>query len=414
MSSLYRPEAVAHKRNRLYGEIVIKGRPDHSIIAFVLIGISFAMLTFAIITEYSRIEIVPGMVISDPPVTKIYAQKAGVIKKITATEGALVHPGQHLATVSLDYVSGAGVQTISSGMDALDQQISIVKSQLEINDRAIVQDKWRIKESIEQAKQEEQSLIDQIQLQREVLESAEKMFNAYSRVVDSGHVSKLEYERCRQAYLQEGQRLNQLEQQLSQNRGQRKILVRQLDKVSTDGSKHAAEVNANLKSLELSRTKLRGDVDYKIASPIKGRVMSINGSLGKTVDSRYPLMVIVPEDTIFHAEAYVPTRAAGFLKNGLNVRIMFDAFPYEKFGSFNGRIESISRSILGTNEIETPIKLEDPVYKIRIKLEDSRTTRFGESLGLQSGMTLKAAIILERRTFIERLLEPVYIARKRL
>lgn len=414
MSSLYRPEAVAHKRNRLYGEIVIKGRRDHSIIVFILIGISFAMLAFASVTEYSRIEIVPGVVISDPPATKIYAQKAGVIKTITATEGALVHPGQHLATVSLDYVSGAGVQTIASGMDALGQQISIVKSQLEINDRAIDQERWRIKESIEQSKQEEQSLIDQVKLQREVLESAEKMFTVYSKIVDSGHVSKFEYERRRQAYLQEGQRLNQLEQQLSQNRGQRKVLIRQLDKVSTDGSRHAAEVNANLKSLELNKAKLQGDVDYEITSPIRGRVMSINGSLGKAVDSRYPLMVIVPDDTTFHAEAYVPTRAAGFLQNELNVRVMFDAFPYEKFGSFGGRIESISRSILATNEIETPIKLEDPAYKIKIKLEDQRAINFGKSLELQSGMTLKAAIILERRTFIERLLEPVQVARKRL
>lgn len=414
MSSLYRPEALANRRNRLYGEVAISVGNNRSWLIILLSGLSFGMIAYASFAEYSRIEIVPGVVNSISPATKIYAQKTGVVKSISVVEGEHITPGRRLATITLDYVSGSGEQTAAGGLDVLEQQIAIVKSQLQINGRAFAQDRERLNDSIAQSKLEEINIINQIDLQKEVLDSAEKMFNVYAKVVEGGHVSRLEYERRRQAYLQEGQRLNQLEQQLYQNRGQRKTLLSQKARLLTDEARQAAEINSNLKALEGNRSKLRGEVDYEILSPITGRVSNVSAATGKAVDARYPLMVIIPEDPTFYAEAYVPTRAAGFLREGLKVRVMFDAFPYEKFGSFDGVVEFISRSILAPSEIETPVKLEEATYKIKIKLIDQKIASKGELLRIQSGMTLKATIVLEKRNLLERMLDPINLVRNRL
>jgi membrane fusion protein len=113
------------------------------------------------------------------------------------------------------------------------------------------------------------------------------------------------------------------------------------------------------------------------------------------------------------AELYAPSRAIGFTRPGQAVRLMYDAFPYQQFGSFAGTITAISHTALAPDEIEAPIKLTEPAYRVRVRLDAQAVRAFGGVYPVQPGMTLKANVILEKQSFLGWLMEPINAVRHR-
>ena len=155
---------------------------------------------------------------------------------------------------------------------------------------------------------------------------------------------------------------------------------------------------------------------YVITAPVAGRISALQANSGSTVTTLTPLMSIVNDGARMQAELYAPSRAIGFARTGQEVRLMYDAFPYQRFGSFAGRIISISRTVLAPNEIDAPVQAQtkEPMYRIQVAIVDQNILAFGQRIALQPGMTLQANIVLDRRSFLDWLLEPINAVRSRL
>jgi membrane fusion protein len=95
------------------------------------------------------------------------------------------------------------------------------------------------------------------------------------------------------------------------------------------------------------------------------------------------------------------------------VRLLYDAFPYQRFGSFTGRIARVSRTAMDPRELNVPLKIEEPVYRIEVTPGAQTVEAYGESLPLQPGMSLTASLILERRSFLDWLLTPLRAVKNR-
>jgi membrane fusion protein len=122
---------------------------------------------------------------------------------------------------------------------------------------------------------------------------------------------------------------------------------------------------------------------------------------------------IVPAGSRLQAELFVPSRAAGFIRPGQEVRLMYDAFPHQTFGASIGRVAEISRTVLAPSEVTSGLELREPVFRVRVNLDREEVEAYGEHIPLQAGMSLRADLIIDRRTLIEWLLDPVYAAARR-
>jgi membrane fusion protein len=122
-------------------------------------------------------------------------------------------------------------------------------------------------------------------------------------------------------------------------------------------------------------------------------------------------MTIVPEDADLVAEVFIPSRAAGFVRSGQSVRIAYDAFPQQKFGTFEGRVAHVSDFVLLPGEIPQTFAVREATYKVHIVVDDSPIQTSVGAAGLRPGMLLAADIILENRNLIDWLLEPLRIRR---
>jgi membrane fusion protein len=101
----------------------------------------------------------------------------------------------------------------------------------------------------------------------------------------------------------------------------------------------------------------------------------------------------------------VPSSAIGFLEKGQKVKIAIDAFPYQRFGTIDGVITSLAESPISER---MPSGETASVYMVRAKLNNSSMSAFGRREKLLVGMTLSARIIMENRSLIEWLFEPLY------
>jgi membrane fusion protein len=90
----------------------------------------------------------------------------------------------------------------------------------------------------------------------------------------------------------------------------------------------------------------------------------------------------------------------------------YQAFPYQKFGSYSGTVASVSKSAV--NPAELPQQLAglyapaESLFRINIKLDRQAATTYGEPAPLQAGMQLEADVITDRRRLIEWMFEPLF------
>lgn len=111
--------------------------------------------------------------------------------------------------------------------------------------------------------------------------------------------------------------------------------------------------------------------------------------------------------------SYARYSVAAFVKTGQYVRLLYDGFPYQRFGAGRGKVVQVSQSSIAAADAAAPLAFNEPVYVVRVSLTDPAVTAFGEQVALKPGMTLKANVLLEERTIFEWIFEPLYAVRGR-
>lgn len=110
----------------------------------------------------------------------------------------------------------------------------------------------------------------------------------------------------------------------------------------------------------------------------------------------------------------LPTRSAGFVQKGDAVNIRFDTFPYQKFGLMTGAITNVDKALILESDKNLPIQIDQAMYRVTASLPAQFMKAYGEQFPLKTGMLVEADIILETRTLLEWLLDPIYAIQGKL
>jgi membrane fusion protein len=126
-------------------------------------------------------------------------------------------------------------------------------------------------------------------------------------------------------------------------------------------------------------------------------------------------MTLLPADSPLEATLLVPVRAAGFLAAGQTLHIRYDAFAYQKFGLQTGRILEITAgTLLPGDQANLPLQVAEPVFRVTALPLDDSVAAYGRDILLKPGMTLSADILMEKRSLLQWLLEPLHSLRGRM
>lgn len=411
-SQLFRQEAIDFEQQHQQGGQVALLQPLSTKIITWLVAVSVAVIiVFLCLGQYARKETVIGFLAPTSGIAKIFATRSGTVKDIYVKEGQEVKKGQPLLAVETSQIAASG-QDVNAGMLApLESQQTHLKDQIAAEQERMKSEQARLSATAASLETEISELHAQIETQQEQLRLSSELVSSVSGLAARGIVSELDYKKRQVEALEQKQKLDSLNQQLAARQNQLSEARSSLEQLPTVTAEKIQGLRSELSTTEQHIAEISGRRAYEIRAPAAGRVTIMQATVGQFADTTRPEMEIVPDDSVLQAELFVPTRAIGFVQPGQEVRILYDAFPYQQFGTYRGRVIEISQTILTRTDAIGPIELKEPAYRVKVSLDRPDIDAYGKRIPLQADMLLRADIILEKRTLLKWLLDPLLSVR---
>jgi membrane fusion protein len=409
---LFRQEAIdfLHQR-RSCGEVVSLQPVSSTILSWALGVLVTVILCSLTIAQYARKETVIGYLTPTFGTAKIFVPQQGFIKELQVTEGQEVAEGDPLLTVVTAQITDNGNDVNATVLEELTKQRDVIKRQIAAEERRTASEHDRLASAIKGIEMETAQLDDQRKIQNERLTLSEGFVSSGAKLIASGALPAIELKRRELAALEQKQNVASLDQQIAARRTQLTDAQHTLEQLPIVAAERIRVLRGDLSSIEQRIAEVNGRRAYVIKAPTSGRVSTLQATVGQIADPRHMQLEIIPLDSTLQAELFFPTRAFGFVRPGQQVRILYDAFPYQKFGTYRGSVTKVSRTILTGNETTGPITLKEPAYRVTAALERPDIDAYGLKMPLQPDMLLKADVILEQRSLMRWLLDPVLSAR---
>jgi membrane fusion protein len=409
---LFRQEAIDFQQhNRQGGQVALLQPLSTKIITWFIAASITIIIIFLFLGQYARKETVIGYLAPTAGIAKIFAAKPGTIKDIYVKEGQAVKKGQPLLAVETSQIGENG-QDVNAGMLApMESQQTSLKNQIAAEQERMKSEQVRLATTVAGLETEISELHAQIESQKEQFRISSQIVSSVTVLTAKGIVSELDYKKRQVAALEQKQKLDSLNQQLAARQNQLTETRSSLEQLPTVTAGKIQSLRSELATAEQRIAEITGRRAYEIRAPAAGRVTTLQATVGQSVDTTHPELEILPDDSVMQAELFVPTRAIGFVQPGQEVRILYDAFPYQQFGTYRGRVIEISQTILTKTDTIGPIELKEPAYRVKVALDRPDIDAYGKRIPLQADMLLRADIILEKRTLMRWFLDPLLSVR---
>ncbi len=389
-------------------------------------------------TIFGKVDVVVtgrGKVIPEGNVKELQPLEAGMIKEILVTDGDYVEAGQPLMIIDTSVTE----PTLASEEQNL-THLQLEAQRLEANirhssfqpDRSLVntpddnaslltqqslhralekqqqQQLSEINQQLAQLGEQEQSLQLQLNNAKELLTIAKEDVTRLEPVADI--IPKQDWLKAKQTVLTQGTEVSRLSHELSQIPLRQQQLIHQRSKVQADFTQQRltelSEKQKQIQQLTAKRQTTAFSHDkHQLKAPVAGYVQDIkHHTIGGVVTPAEVLMKIVPTEHNLLIKAELDSQDIGFVSPEMPVNIKVDTFSFQKYGTLDGVVKSISK--------DTTQKPSDPsqqiqIYTVYIRPTETQLMVEGKEQSLQTGMTVTADIKVGKRRIIEFFIYPM-------
>jgi membrane fusion protein len=411
---LFRQQAIDAQREKFFGETT--GAQPLPLWAFTALAALVAVIVIAvgIWGQYTRRERVEGFLASDVGEARVSFADAGLVTELMMKEGDAVGKGAPMARVSFERATGQTRSTAALVAGELGQRReSLEREQVQVRELG-VQQVNQIRRRVADLQNEIVQLDRESRLQEQRLVSAREQAKKFEDLGREKFVSEIMVRQKRDEVTDQELKVQALKR--SRAALERDLAAAKLDEPAAELRARAQADQLSRQISELQQTLVQEDAKREslILAPIDGIATNIAVSVGQSVAAAASFATILPKGRILRAELLVPTRAIGFISPGRAVTLRYEAFPYERFGQYRGVVKEVSQTVWSPGEKVGPLVVREPAYRIIVELEKQTVTAGDQKVGLKSGMLVNADILLDKRTLLEWLFEPVIQLRGRL
>jgi membrane fusion protein len=317
----------------------------------------------------------------------VQAPREGVVIGILVAETQTVHKGEDLFVIR-----SQEIRTWSSELEALEQEQDAAARR-----EALAEQDYRAALEIQATKV--QQFERDLGFQEEYLATLRDFLARYERLDTKGLVP----------------RVDMMEQRLAASKGERDVaMTRQSrDMAVLDAARLRTERSKQLGDAELERRKrtlrvatlrklldgAREDV-VRVTAPFDGTVVTVlKKNRGDVVSAGQELCRIARSDSPLIAELKPPEAGVQRVVAGGPVRFLYDAYPYERFGTGRGTVRWVSPAAVASGD--------GPRFVIRAVLESQALGRNATTRPLRAGMRGEARVVTGHRTIVEYIFEPL-------
>ena len=408
-SDLFREEALEFQAasSSQFGETTGLVPPAWSALTWLLALFIAALLIFISTVSFARKETVRGKLRFDAAEAKLVATEPGVIGEVFVTEGQMVADGAPVLSIRTQrfmsdgtVLSEALIETLQRERVSLAEQLSALEESTRLSSEAagLARD---------DATRRIRELTQQRELIAERLEVSERRREEIIGLREKGLVAEPVYNEREEAVVALRQSLIQIDGQIGDARSQRAQAETELRQIEANFDRERAILEQRLAQTDAQQGQTAAGAEQVLRASRSGRIAALKARAGEQAEPGSPLAMILPADAELIAEVYLPSRAAGFVEEGQMVKLMYDAFPYQKFGLALGNVSGVSTVALRPDELGVETGSPELLYKAKIALSQQSLFAFGEEHHLQAGMELSADVILEERRVVDWILEPL-------
>lgn len=380
------------------------------VLSWLTVASVVALVAFMFLGTYTRREIVGGILVPLNGVLQINAPTAGTITTIDVTEGMHVKAGQSLFTLSGERASTAMGNTSAAVTNQLQAQRDKIDADIAQSSSSETIDALNVKQRIGLLKEKLRQLDAQVEIQKRQKKNNDLILERFRPLLERGYVASI------QVIQQESNGL-ELEAQMTSSLRQRLEVLDLLSDVEKQREKLPLDTATRISELQRKRLEIDGLLaeseaqrELKVTAPKDAIVSAVVANPGQTVSAGRPLLLLIEPDSPLRADLLVPSRAIGFAKVGTPISLRYLAFPYQKYGSPRGHVESISMSALSAQQSSELLgkTVDEAMYKVTVKLDRQTIVAEGQVATLRPGMGISADLLLDDRRIVDWVLGPLY------
>lgn len=404
---LFRRNALVKQAAKLDGAVLIARPLTANVLFIVLFAIILLGVVFLTHAQFHRKETVQGFIEPKAGVVKVQSNRSGELANWFVDEGQAVVAGEPIALINTHSTLKNGGDVSAKLIAQLEQQKKFVSSRINDAEQLFTERHSSLKVSENRT----QSATVKSMLQEKLLQSRKTLIkdnvSRLEKLINTGAVSKLSLDN-------EQHKLLMIEQDIASHNIVHQELLEQLSRLElqtqTLPSEHRQAITrlqAENTLLEQQITQIAANESILITASTSGYVTNKVIPTGSSVSAGQSLVSVLPKRSEMKVILLVPSRAYCFIEMGQSTRIRIDAFPYQRFGVYEGEVEQTSQYLILPGEVSMPIAIDEPVYRVEVDISNQSISAYGQSVPLQPGMTISADIVLEERSLLSWLFEPI-------
>ncbi|MDY7014219.1 MAG: HlyD family efflux transporter periplasmic adaptor subunit, partial [Cyanobacteriota bacterium] len=174
----------------------------------------------------------------------------------------------------------------------------------------------------------------------------------------------------------------------------------QLDNLATQTTTLQADIKQSESQIASKEFQLE---QRQFSAPESGTVFSLpDKGVGAVVQPGELIAEIAPQGSSLILKAQMPSSEAGTLREGMEVKLKFDAYPFQDYGVVAGKVLRKSP----TSEVTETDRGQVTTFELDIGLKRDCIPTKNECLALKPGDTATAEVIVRSRRVIDFILDP--------
>ena len=353
---------------------------------WLLISMFGIALLVAIVVKLPETVTAPFVLVPENGADPIQSPRMAIVSRVCVSIGQSVKANDPLYILRSDEIRGWGTEARTMGEDLRTREDGLAKSDAEYTSALAIK-----KAEIAQAESE-------VSFREKHAASTHELLSRLEGLSKSGGIALVEVLQHRVDAAESDKDLSVAQRTLEQVKLQRQ-------QMEAEHSRTRAENAAEIEKLKMRLAALNGDLENSqlllltVRAPYAGVVISqTQQNAGSVVQNGQELCQLARLDAKPRAQLALGEAGLPKLNSGQKVLLFFDAYPYQRYGVVNARLNWTSPSAVTSPQGQRFIGLAS--------LEENALKK-PRRLALMVGMGGEARIVVGQRTLIEYAFEPI-------
>ena len=202
----------------MLGDVLLIQPLSYRILTVIAVLVVSLLVIYLLKGEYSRKATVPGYLVPDKGLIKVYARSSSIVARIHAQKGDLVQQDDPIFTLNLKVGLEQGGDIDSYLLHEITEQKSGLTLRLDQSQRNHLVHLNRLEDKASSYQQSINQLVRQRQLQIQRIALVEEQLQSLASVVRAGDVARVTYIQRKETWLEHKQTLLSLDQRLVDSR----------------------------------------------------------------------------------------------------------------------------------------------------------------------------------------------------